>query len=166
MSTSYERGIETEAKYEPLMTEWYKLTYDNSKITKHRNIQKGLGTDRLASLSGVQLKCEDKYINNKDNYYRVFIELYQNTTIVPFSKGWITESKADVLHYCWCTPEKIEVLVFDFRRLKEWFKENRLDYEMFTVETEDTKPRGILVPVLDFPGNVLLERSYIYAEQL
>lgn len=161
MHNSWKKGRKTEAKYTPMMDVYYNLSYCKWKTIHNPIIQKGLGIDRIAFTVTRKLKCEDKYVNDRA-YDRVFIEEYQNTRARK-SIGWIVESKADILHYILCNDTRLRVLHFNLPLLKRWYLENRNKYTIITVEDYDTWPRGRLVPIKDFPKDIMFEEGvYTY----
>lgn len=152
---AYEEGIATEAKYRPFLDKYYDLTYSRWKHVTHPGLQKNYDIDRI--ISG-RKTTEDKYVNDK-NYDRIFIEKIQNSHIG--SLGWIYVCRADYLLYCLCTEERIRILTFDMRLLKEWYKENK-HYPEYIAKKYDTAPIGYLVLIKDFPKNILLEDALFY----
>ena len=158
MKNAYEEGIKTEAKYKPFLDKYYDLTYRAWKHVTHPGLQKNCDIDRII-LEKTLKTTEDKYINDK-NYDRIFIEKIQNSYVG--SKGWIYVCRANYLLYCLCTEERIRVLTFDMRLLKEWYKENKTDYPEYTAKNYDTAPIGYLVPIKDFSKNILLENALFY----
>ena len=154
---SFERGKETELRYQPYLDQYYKsLGWDYEHITDER--QKELDVDRIVHWAeDREFYTEDKYVND-ENYNRVFLETIQNSIVG--SIGWIYVCRAKYIFYTFCNDTYLRVLKFDRKELKQWFNEHHWYYPEITAHREVTKPKGLLVPISAFPSSVLLDKDY------
>ena len=148
----FERARELEKLASPYFDMAYRKVWNIKEIKVIKDDEYGISNevDKILVLEdGTEIMIEEKIRDSKYAGNDIVIE--EQSNVEKGTQGWIYYSKADYLAYSWFLCDK--VLLFDMKKLREWYIKNKDRYEIVTTNTDrlyHTSFRVIPIKDIDF----------------
>jgi len=154
----FNNAVELEKKASPYFDSAYRKVWRVKTITVVRDTLKGREEiDKILTLEdGIQIAIEEKVRDKK--YANNDIVIEEQSNVEKGTPGWIYYSKADYLAYSWLQNGLTKVLLFDMKKLREWYLKNKDRYNLVMTDTDNiyhTSFRIIPLEDIDFPFQVI-----------